>query len=263
MIQRYVMPLGVVASACLAIVGATAQDRGGKDAGAKEAVATSTFTGRIGDVDIGKRTLELKYTPSGLGGTGGSRGKDSGTGTTRSPGGAGNPAAKDTGGVGGEETSGIRKGVAKDTGGIGGEDDLGRNASGRSTIGNDLGRTGTRAQRAGTGGTLVIRVPETARITLDGKAATLGDLRANTYARVRATRGASAGTRVREENSRAGDSGTRARDSRAGGTKGSATDTRTVAPLTADRVEVFSEEPGSGRAGGADGTRTGIGGKDR
>jgi len=243
------VPLGVVASACLAVLGAAAQDRGGRDTGAKDVPTASTFTGRISDVDIGRRTIELKYTPSGIGGA------------ARGVGGAGSRGAMDTGGVGGEDTGRIGKGGPKDTGGVGGEEDLGRNAGGKATGRTDLGRTGTPAGRAGTVGTMVFRVPETARITLDGKAATLGDLRANTYARIRATRGPSAGTAGRTENSKSGGGATRAKDSRAGGAKGSDNGgSRTVAPLAADRVEAVSQEPDAGRVRSTD---TDTRGKDR
>src|SRR4051812_38655754 len=121
MFHRRTMTLGLVASACVAILGA-AQDRPARDA----RPGVSTYTGRIGRVNISGRTVELKDARLDLGVAGGS-----GPRGVTDVGSAGSRGAKDTGGIGGEQTRGPRPGAprpsdagsdgsrgAKDTGGV-------------------------------------------------------------------------------------------------------------------------------------------------
>src|SRR4051812_20821922 len=108
MFRKWVMPLGLVASACLAVLVATAQDRGGKAVGAKDTgpgtrdtgrsgTEMGVFTGRIARVDTDKRTIELNDARSagGAGGTGRAVGTEPGPSGRRDTAGS----AKDAGGA--------------------------------------------------------------------------------------------------------------------------------------------------------------------
>jgi len=270
MIQRYVVPLGLVVSASLAVLTATGQDRGGRDTARTDAGVgrASTFTGRIGRIDAAERTIELKDFRS-VGGavTNGTQSKlsrDSGNPAIRN---AGSRGAIDTGGVGGEDNPrpdrNVRDATASgrgpiDTGGVGGDEFPQRDTKGKGSAG---AGTRPRDRSTGTADTMVFRLTVGTRITLDGKPATLRDLKSANYARVHAVRGVAGD---RNENAGVRDSGTGTRDSGRSATKGSITGgSRSGAAVSADRVEAFTRDPDLGRPGGASGTKAGVRGKDR
>jgi hypothetical protein len=162
MFRKWVMPLGLVASACLAALVATAQDGGRKDAGTKDTGAATRdtvrsgtgmgiFTGRIARVDTDKRTIEL---------------------TAASPaGGTGKAVGTEPGPDGRRDTSGSGK---------------------------DAGRRDPKDAGKAVGGvperrTMTFQLSERARITVDGKEATFRDLKLNAYARVHTTVGGTGG----------------------------------------------------------------------
>src|SRR4051812_38784616 len=115
MFRKWVMPLGLVASACLAVLVATAQDRGGKAVGAKDTgpgtrdtgragTEVGVFTGRIARIDSDKRTIELNAGRPAAGGTGKAVGTEPGPAGRRDTAGS----AKDTGRA---ETKDLAKGI--------------------------------------------------------------------------------------------------------------------------------------------------------
>jgi hypothetical protein len=227
MFTKWMMPLGLVASACLAVLVATAQDRGGKEIGTKDTGAgtrdtgragaeTGIFTGRITRVDTDKRSIELNDARPTAGGTGKAVGTEPGP-------------------FGRRDTAGSAKDAARaDT----------KDAGSKAIGGVAAGRT------------MTFSLSERARITLDGKEATLRDVRLNAYARVYTT---AAGTD--KDAGRAGTRDTAGRTKDAG-SKG--TGAGVTATMTAERVEVFTRDPGtSGDRTGGTRDRGSLTDKDR
>src|SRR5262245_41894737 len=112
MFRKWLMPLGLVASACLAALVATAQDRGGKDVGTKDTGRSATgmgiFTGRIARIDSDKRTIELTAARPAAGGTGKAVGTEPGP-----------DGRRDTSGSGKDAGRGDTKDAGKAVGGVG------------------------------------------------------------------------------------------------------------------------------------------------
>jgi len=138
--------------------------------------------------------------------------------------------------------------------GVGGTKDAATTTKDTATKDSGLRDGGTKDSGLKGGRMMTFRLGDKARITLDGKAATFSDLKADLYARVSTSARATGTVRDKDTGTTVKDSGRTGKDVGGVGRM-----------MDAERVEVFTKDPGTGGTGRTSGTggTTTVKDKDR